>query len=72
MKKEIIKSIEINIAGTVVKVSAKQCRELYQALGALLGEPRVQYTYWPYSTGVQTSAASSGTYTLDTNQITIQ
>ncbi len=42
MSKEIIKSIEINIGDTTVKVTPKQAAELHEALGALLNvQPKV-------------------------------
>lgn len=47
MSKEIIKSIEINIGDTTVKVSPKQARELFQALADLLGENITKVTVTP-------------------------
>lgn len=48
MSKEIIKSIEINIGDTTVKVDQKQLRALFDALKELFGEPKTVYSY-PYS-----------------------
>lgn len=48
-KKDIIEieGITINIGDTSVKVTPQQARQLFDALGSLLGEPK--QTYWnPY------------------------
>lgn len=54
-KKDIIEieAVTINIGDTTVKVTPQQCRELYNALRTLLGEPYYSYTrpYWYAANG---------------------
>ena len=87
MSKEIIKSIEINIGDTTVKVSLKQAKELFTALAALLGEQIVKVTYapsvypgypWTFNGSTCGTVYASGTATYtnplntETPKITIQ
>jgi triosephosphate isomerase len=70
MAKEIIKSIEINIGDTTVKVTKKQAKELYDALADLLGQPRITYSYAPSWALGQSQTVTSGyvdTTSLDTS-----
>lgn len=50
MSKEIVRSIELNIADVTVKVTPKQAKALFDALSELLGKPEPnQPIYWrPY------------------------
>ncbi len=53
MSKEIVKSIELNIADVTVKVTPKQAKALFDALSELLGDSKTTpvpvyqpYWYW--------------------------
>lgn len=63
-----IEAVTINIGDTTVKVTPLQCRELYNALAQLLGEPKLTYTrpYWYYGVGnTYTTPLTSNTGNLN-------
>ncbi len=47
---KIIKSIEIQLGNATAKVTPEEAKKLYEALGSLLGETKVEYipSFIPY------------------------
>lgn len=47
MKKSVIKAIELEVGGKTLKLSPDEAKELYRALGDLIGEPcNRPHTWW--------------------------
>lgn len=68
--KDIIKKIIINIGGKDVDVTPKQAKDLYEALGELIGAQKVVKEYvpyqqwvWPYSYCIYPTISSGYAFT---------
>ena len=46
--KDLLKKITINLGGKDVDVTPKQAKDLYEALGELIGAQKVVKEYYPY------------------------
>ncbi len=77
MKNNIIKKLTISIGGKEVDVTPKQAKDLYEALGELIGaqtvvKEYVPYQQWvwpttyPYAPGITWLSGTSGTLTNGT------